>query len=108
MVQQLRRNGADIDHEHFIIFDQRTLQDDTVTLVEIELVTGDEKGANDHVRMASELVANQLFVYMSARASVAEDYVKSQRRQDGVLRAADTETILTREEEETVFGPFDR
>jgi len=87
--------------------DERTLQDDTVIVTKIELVGVGEKGADDSVRMASEIVANQLFVYMSGKTSLAEDFVKSQRHEDGVVRDADTHTILTREEEERLYGPFD-
>lgn len=108
LVQQLRRDESDIDHEHFIIMDERTLRDDTVLLAEIELLTEGEKAANVSVRMASEIVAGQLFVYMSCKTSLAEDGVKAQRHEDGVVREADMHTILTREEEERVFGPFDR
>ena len=49
---------------------------------------------------------SQLYVYMSGKASLREDPVKAQRHADCVLREADIHTILTRDEEETTYGPF--
>jgi hypothetical protein len=102
----MREAGLDIDYESFVIIDDQTLQDDTVLVVVKELFTEDEavQAANAEVRMSSELASFRLGSYLAGEADISEDFVKSQRHADRVLRATDGQ--LTAEEEERLYGPF--
>jgi hypothetical protein len=106
LLRAMREAGSDIDYESFVIIDDRTLQHDTMLVVVKELLTEDEaaQAANAEVRMSSELVSFRLGSYLAGKADISEDFVKSQRHTDGVLRATDGQ--LTAEEEERLYGPF--
>jgi hypothetical protein len=106
LLRAMREAGSDIDYESFVIIDDRTLQDDTVLVVVKELLTEDEAAqtANVEVPMSSELASFRLGSYLAGESDIGEDFVKSQRHADGVLRATDDQ--LTAEEEERLYGPF--
>lgn len=85
---QLRRAGSDINHENFVIFDDRTLRDDTVLIVAKERLTEGEDSEDASVRVVSEITYFMLMVYLAGSdTSVAEDYEKAQRDKEGVLRS---------------------
>lgn len=106
LLRAMREAGSDIDYESFVIIDDRTVQDDTVLVVVKELLTEDEaaQAAHSEVRMSSELASFRLGSYLAGEGDIGEDFVKSQRHADGVLRATDRQ--LPAEEEERLYGPF--
>ncbi|KAK3623125.1 hypothetical protein LTR56_021795 [Elasticomyces elasticus] len=88
LLQQLVRAGSDIDYEDFVIFDARSLQDDTVLVVGKEALTEDEEAECASVRMIFEMVYCSLLAYLAGSdTSIEEDYEKSQMFADGVLRS---------------------
>ncbi|KAK3648206.1 hypothetical protein LTR56_007618 [Elasticomyces elasticus] len=88
LLQQLVRAGSDIDHEHFVIFDARSLQDETVLIVGREIMTEDEEAEDASVRMIFEMVKCSMLAYLGGSdTSIEEDYEKSQMSADGVLRS---------------------
>ena len=107
VLRAMREAGSDIDYETFVMVDSRTLRDNSVLVVMKELLAEDEAGpaTDSQVRMAAEMVLSQLNSYASGRSDINEDYVKSQRHDDGVVRPTDGQ--LTAEEEDKLYGPFD-
>ncbi|KAK5687469.1 hypothetical protein LTS10_001607 [Elasticomyces elasticus] len=88
LLQQLVRAGSDIDYEQFVMFDARSLQDDTVLVVGKEALTDDEEAEDASVRMIFEMVYCSLLAYfLGSDTSLEEDYEKSQMFADGVLRS---------------------
>nr|OQO27292.1 hypothetical protein B0A51_04977 [Rachicladosporium sp. CCFEE 5018] len=104
MLLELRQAGSDINYECFAIFDDRTLVDGSVLVVEKEhRVEGG--GVNYSVRMAMELANHQIGLYFVAYANVPSDQIKARRHEDNVLRAEDVYSELTYEEETVLNGP---
>jgi len=107
LLRAMREAGSNIDHESFVIIDDRTLQDDTVLVVVKDLLTEDEaaQATNAEVRMPAELAFYRLGCWLAAEGDISEDVVMAQRHADAVLRTTDVE--LTAEEEESLYGPFE-
>lgn len=66
----------------FAIFDERSLQDDTVLLVEAD----QESGEVESVRASFELACCRLMQYFAADAGAGEDREQAERTADGILR----------------------
>lgn len=73
--------SAILDPGIFAIFDERSLQDDTVLLVE-----GDEESGIHTVRAAFEVACCSLMNYFAACSSAQEDQEEAEKTADGVLR----------------------
>lgn len=86
LLQQLRRNGSDIDFEIFAIMDDRSLEDDTVLLVEAPALEDGSEEFKGEVRAAFEMADVQLRLYSIGDCDVLEDQEKAQDSADGVLR----------------------
>jgi len=80
MLVQLEEAGSDIDYETFIIFDERSLEDDTVLVVE------KSAGTLVSVRMASEIVDFMSLVSISGKTTMQEEAERAAGNADGVLR----------------------
>lgn len=83
LLQQLQRNGADIAFEGFVIMDQRSLEDDTILLVEAPL-PGD--GELAWVRAPFELAYARLLTYAMGDSSARKDRIVAEGTPDGVFR----------------------
>lgn len=70
LLQQLRRAGADINHEEFVILDERSLRDDTVLVVLKELLVEGKEGCDCSVRMVAEIAQFHLFLWMSGKRDI--------------------------------------
>jgi hypothetical protein len=77
-----------------------------VLVVVKELLTEDEaaQAANAEVSMPSELAYFRLGCYLAGEGDIGKDFVESQWHAGGVLRPTDSQ--LTSEEEEWLYGPF--
>ena len=80
LLQQLRRNGADIAFEHFVIMDQRSLEDETVLLVEAD------GGEVAFVRAPFDLAYARLLTYAMGDGSASGDRMVAEKTPDGVFR----------------------
>ena len=92
LLQQLRNDTeSDIDYELFVIMDQRTLHDGTVTLANIEPEwrksgeLGEDEERHDTVRILPELADMQLTMYFIGDSDVHDDHMLALKHNDGVL-----------------------
>jgi hypothetical protein len=84
LLKRLRENtGSDIDCELFAIMDQRSLEDDTLFLVQGPL---EESGEAESVRAAFDIANGRLLVYLVGDTDVLEDQERVQNMTDRVLR----------------------
>ncbi|KAK3673948.1 hypothetical protein LTR78_006150 [Recurvomyces mirabilis] len=85
LLQELRRNGADIDFELFAIIDKRSLQDETALIVDAQL-DGEEFYDFGTLRVPFELTYGRLASYSVGDASGSVDSVASLTMPNGVFR----------------------
>ncbi|KAK4565369.1 hypothetical protein LTR86_003986 [Recurvomyces mirabilis] len=82
LLQQLRRNGADINFQHFAVVDERSLQDETLWLVK---APAPEEGTGFHLRAVYKLTCAALMNWhLQAGSEWSLEEVQSS--EDGVLR----------------------
>jgi hypothetical protein len=86
ILRQLRLGTSDIDHTSFVIMDERSLDDDTVLLVNA-LDNEGREGEVRSIRASFEIVHWRLLGYMDGEFySMDEDLEAVKGTEDGVLR----------------------
>lgn len=85
LLRKLRLGTSDIDYTSFVIMDERSLADGTVTIVKAPEVS--EEGEFQAVRASFEIVHWRLLGYMDGEFySIDEDLEAVKSTEDGVLR----------------------
>lgn len=84
----MRRAGSDVNYEQFVIFDERSIQDDTVLIVEKEVSTAGEEAGDASVRVVHEMVTHEMMLLdITGDASVDGDYETASRTENRVLHS---------------------
>ncbi|KAM3419515.1 hypothetical protein BST61_g2858 [Cercospora zeina] len=87
MLRKLRiEHQSDIRCPLFIVMDERTLQDDTVVLVQAPFMG--EEGEIKSVRAEFQVAYGQLMLYEMAYKDIETDQAAAEATEDGVLRKA--------------------
>ncbi|CAK1363366.1 hypothetical protein CB0940_04552 [Cercospora beticola] len=84
--QLISDTDSDINHEHFAIFDERTLRDGSIVLVDGPWGKGEDEGVARTVRVAPEIAQERLLLYNIGEPEIDEDQAIAQEAVDGVLR----------------------
>ncbi|CZT19927.1 uncharacterized protein RCC_05783 [Ramularia collo-cygni] len=85
LLQQMCRDGSDIDYSSFVIMDERTLHDDTVLFAVSDWQDGQETIRS--IRSAFEVVEERLGGYGVVPEEFERDLATAAEAEDGVLRA---------------------
>ncbi|KAK6440633.1 hypothetical protein LTR95_003140 [Oleoguttula sp. CCFEE 5521] len=112
MLFDMCKAGSNINYETFVVYDARSTDDHTVLVACKEYLA--DVNIDQHqgtqlrsVRMGTDLVKDRLLSYLTNGDS-REDIVRAERREDRVLVRSELNDVLTPEEEERAYGPFDR
>ncbi|KAF2210412.1 hypothetical protein CERZMDRAFT_99473 [Cercospora zeae-maydis SCOH1-5] len=87
LLRQLISNTAsDVNHEHFAIVDERTLQDGSILLIDGPWGKGEDEGVARAVRVVPEIAQERLLLYNIGEPEIDKDQAAALKAYDGVLR----------------------